>query len=361
MVKRISAIVAAMALGAATLIAGPAAHAAEAAKVENVSVSPDPVVVDNGAKTTATFSFSSNVADKTKVSGTITPKGQSSATLTLTQTNPSAGVYVYTGKFDFGTGEPTGTWTFTASATGDGTTITGTATASKDFTVKQIWATDIRGFDARPEPIRVGDVLWLSGRLVINSVHGYVPYRGQKVFISFRAKYSSTYKRVASDYTNWKGEFRVGVKDYRDGYWCAEYDGSAIAKPSISESDQVEVFFKPRPRPHRHPHPQPKLDTRVIRFDAYPEPVKYGRYLYFHGNVQAWHHGWEGYGDTKVVLYFKTKHGHCKYVKTIWTNGSGGFYSKTRAFKSGSWKVVFNGDMHTNGSKSRSDWVRVKH
>jgi hypothetical protein len=48
-------------------------------------------------------------------------------------------------------------------------------------------------------------------------------------------------------------------------------------------------------------------------------------------------------------------------VKTIWTNDSGWFTGKTRAYKSGSWKVVFYGDKHTDGSTSRRDWVRVKH
>ncbi|MBO3747892.1 hypothetical protein J5X84_17585 [Streptosporangiaceae bacterium NEAU-GS5] len=362
MVKRISAIVAAMALGTATLIAGPAAHAAVAATVDSLSVSPDPAVVDDGHKVQVTFSFKTNVADDSKVVAEIGPKGGSAVRIDiLAKTNPSTGVYVYTGTRDIFVEEATGPWTAKATVTGDGTTITGSASATKDFLVKHVWSTEIRGFDARPEPVRAGDVLYLSGRLVINSPHGFFPYKDQKVFISFRAKGSPYYKKVAWDVTNWRGEFNVGVKAFRDGYWRAEFEGSDIGKPSTSESDQVEVFFKPRPRPHPHPHPAPKADSRIVKFDAYPEPVKFGRWLYFHGAVQVWDHGWHNFGKTKVALYFKSKHGHWKYVKTIWTDGSGGFWSKTRAFKSGGWKVVFAGDKDVSGSSSRWDWVRVKH
>jgi hypothetical protein len=350
MLKRLQAVVVAMALGSAALIAAPAANAATA-QISNVEINPNPVVVESSAKVTAKFSFVTDVSDAGKVSASLGPKGESSVGVPLTKEDAGSGKWKYKGSFDFGRKDPAGIWVFTAKAD--------TATQSSEFKVVQVWDTDIAGFGAAPEPIKAGEVLTLSGKLLIDGPKGWHRYEGQKVFISIKEAGTSSYKRVAYDYTNWKGEFAVGLKAWKTGWWRAEYDGSAVAHHSVSDADQVDVLSKPKPPPSHDP--EPSSESRIIRFNASPEPVKYGKYLRFTGKLQVWDGGWDGYGDTKVSLWFRTKHGSWKYVKTTWTNDSGKIRTKAKAWKSGYWKVVFAGNDDADSSSSVRDWVRVKY
>ncbi|MCT9929348.1 hypothetical protein N5079_03845 [Planotetraspora sp. A-T 1434] len=355
MLKRIQAVVAAVAIGGAALVAAPASASATSVDnpvIKSLTVSDNPVRVAGSGGTNVTFTATTEKTESGKFY--LTPPGPSVAT-PFSPTSVSADKNTWTLTLKFTRDEKPGDWTVRFDANG----ATGSTPDSKStgFKVIQIWETDIAGFGAAPEPIKAGNVLTLSGRLLINGSKGWHGYGDQKVYISFKEAGTSSYKRVAYDYTNWKGEFAVGVKAWKTGWWKAEFDGVKDESLSTqSETDQVDVVSAPPPH-----EPEPSFESRVIRFDAAPEPVKHGRYLYFRGKLQVWDEGWEGYGDAKVTLWFKTKHGHWKYVKTTWTNGSGSFYTKSRAWKSGYWKVVFHGNDEADGSSSRWDWVRVKH
>ena len=95
-------------------------------------------------------------------------------------------------------------------------------------------------------------------------------------------------------------------------------------------------------------------------FDAFREPVKRGRDLFFRAVLQIDDDGtWEGQAGT-VGLYFKSVGSRkWQFVRTTSSGDSGRLFTKARAWRSGDWKLVFSGDDDTNGSESRRDFVRV--
>ncbi|MBB6348910.1 5-hydroxyisourate hydrolase-like protein (transthyretin family) [Nonomuraea muscovyensis] len=207
----------------------------------------------------------------------------------------------------------------------------------------------ITGFDARPEPIDKGDRLRLSGTLQVDGGHA-LP--GQRVDILFKATGSSRWERVTGDVTGRDGRFWASATAQESGWWRAVYRGTRGVDGTSSGSDWVRVVT---------PAPPAKADTRVISFNASPEPVKRGKYLRFKGWLQVDDEGaWEGY-EGKVQLWFKAAGTRTwKYVKTTWSNDDGKLGTKTKASRSGTWKFVFRGDDDTNGDHSRTDYVRVK-
>ncbi|MEQ4721463.1 hypothetical protein [Nonomuraea sp. B19D2] len=211
-------------------------------------------------------------------------------------------------------------------------------------------ASRIAGFDARPEPVDKGDRLTFTGALQVEG-RGGVP--GERVSIFFRAGGSHRWEYVTSDVTGRDGRFWASATAQTSGWWRAEYAGTRGVRGSVSDADWVRVD---QPAP-----PPAKADTRLIKFNAYPEPVKRGKYARFTGKLQIDDEGtWEGYRG-KVALYFKRAGSHkWQYVKTTWSNGSGRLYTKVKAWNSGRWRFVFAGDEDAYGDTSSSDYVRVK-
>ncbi|MGW3347547.1 hypothetical protein ACWDA3_29975 [Nonomuraea rubra] len=209
----------------------------------------------------------------------------------------------------------------------------------------------IDGFDARPEPVDKGDRLWFSGALRVEGRGGLA---GQRVSIFFKAEGSRRWEYVTSDVTGRHGRFGASAEAVTSGWWRAEYRGTRGVNGSVSRPDWVTVN-QPAPPPVE------KADTRLIKFNAYPEPVKRGKYLRFRGVLQVDDEGsWEGYSG-KVALFFKPLGSKkWQFVKTTGSGDSGRLYTKVKAWKSGHWKFVFSGDGDTYGDHSRTDYVRVK-
>ncbi|AQZ60491.1 unnamed protein product [[Actinomadura] parvosata subsp. kistnae] len=211
----------------------------------------------------------------------------------------------------------------------------------------------IAGFDATPEPVDKGDTLSFSGALRVEDRGGLA---GQRVSIFFKADGSRRWEYVTSDVTGRHGRFSASAEAVTSGWWRAEYRGARGINGSVSEADWVKVD-QPAPQPPA----EEKADTRLIKFNAYPEPVKRGKYLKFKGLLQIDDEGsWEGYSG-KVALFFKPV-GSKKWqlVRTTWSGDSGRLSTKAKAWKSGHWKFVFSGDDDTYGDSSRTDYVRVK-
>lgn len=169
--------------------------------------------------------------------------------------------------------------------------------------------------------------------------------------ITFRADGSDRWEYVTSDVTSRSGRFWASTSAQTSGWWRAEFRGASGIRGSVSDGDWVRV----------NQPPPSKADSRLIKFNAYPEPVKRGKYLKFKGKLQIDDDGfWEGY-QGKVRLYFKPKGADSyQYVKSTWSTGSGNLYTKVKAWKSGYWKFVFRGDGDAYGDTSRRDYVRVK-
>jgi hypothetical protein len=136
------------------------------------------------------------------------------------------------------------------------------------------------------------------------------------------------------------------------------------------------------------PRPQGSKATRIAGFDATPEPVRKGRTLALKGKLEvaqcyggwyykvdgivsvfgrsnhcydshAYWHDWHWLGKQDLGVYFLPKGSHhWKYVGKVESHSDGSFYTRVRAFQSGTWSVKFNGTRHLKGSQA-SDYVQV--
>ncbi|MFI6496172.1 hypothetical protein [Nonomuraea typhae] len=447
MSQRIRAVAVALAMGAGALALAPPASAAAAPSISDVDVSPSPVVVfDNSA--TATFSFTTKGAGKAELQ-LRAPGDVSVPTQVELKAAPHGEWTKWTGTKTFDAGNA-GRWNILAIAHGDGE-----SSSRGSFEVKKALDTKIVNFGATPDLVPKGGTIRVSGRLLAEGKG----YGGQQVTITFRERGTDAYRHIVKIGTGGSGWFSTHVKAEATGWWRAEFDKTSTARGSVSDSDRVDVKAGDRPsriigfdaspepvdkgdrlqftgtlqgrgwdglsgervsiqfKAHNSgrwenvtsdvtgrdgrfwasaraytsgwwraayagapgiegsvsdtdwvrvespapPPPPSKADTRLIKFNAYPEPVKRGKYLRFKGALQVDDGGaWEGYG-AKVQLYFKPAgSSKYRYVKTTWSTDSGKIYTKVKASKSGRWRFVFNGDSDTYGDTSSSDYVRVK-
>ncbi|MEV0389616.1 hypothetical protein [Nonomuraea sp. NPDC050643] len=103
-----------------------------------------------------------------------------------------------------------------------------------------------------------------------------------------------------------------------------------------------------------------KAETRISRFTADPYKVRKGKSIYFSGRLQVDDEGWEGVRGERVNVYYRANGSSgWKWVASAKTKWGGKFYAKTRAFKSGTFRAVYNGDDELAGATSRTDYVRV--
>jgi hypothetical protein len=455
MLRRISTVVAVVAVGSTTLVAAPAAASAlgapKAPDITRVVVHPNPVVVPGKEKVTVTFTFETG-NNATAAEAYIKPPAPSVETkIELTKRNLGFGKTRWIGKTQFDRGAKAGTWNLRVAAKNSG----GEDAETKRFEVRQVWETAFRDFDARPRAVRKGDSVRLDGELRVNSEKGWRPLGGEKVYIAFKPVGGRSWQRVDVTRTRRDGEFSDRVRATRSGWYRAEYDGSKTTHAAKSGADRVTV--KPReldtriarfdasPRSVKKGEKitaagvlqvkegrrwdglrgkrvdilflakgakkwervgsdrtdlrgrfdekitatasgwyravfaggpglkdtasrrdwvtvtEPKADTRIRRFDAYPEPVRFGRHLNFRGSLEVLDGGkWVPFDRQKVRLFFRPS-GERKWepVKTAWTGRDGRFHLKVKAYKSGWWRVVFAGDDKTEEAVARPDHVRV--
>ncbi|MEV0596319.1 hypothetical protein [Nonomuraea cavernae] len=449
MLQRMRAAALVLAMGAGTLVlATPASAAAKAPSISPVAISPASPIVIFDKPVTATFSFTTKDTGKAELQ--LKPPGASVGSQVALTPKPFGQWTKWTGTKSFEAANA-GQWSFLAIAHGDGEkSVNGT------FEVRKALDTKIVDFDANPDLVDRGDRIRVSAQLLADGKG----YGGKSVTITFRAKGTDAYRHVTKATTAANGWFSAHVKAEDTGWWRAEFGGDAFARSSVSDTDRVDV--KRRDRDSRivgfdaHPDPvdkgdkltftgalqaegwrslpgqrvnivfkahgtdrwqwvtsdvtgrdgrfwasttaetsgwwraeyagtkgingsasgtdwvrvvQPtpppvqvdKADTRLIKFNAYPEPVKRGKYVKFRGKLQVDDEGsWEGYSG-KVRLYFKPAGSRTwQYVKSTWSNDSGKVYTKVKGWKSGWWKLVFRGDDDTWGDTSRRDYVRVK-
>lgn len=444
MLQRIHAAGIALAMTAATLVMTSPAAAAEAPSISKVSVSPAPLVIFD-KPVTATFTFTTKSAGKAELQ--LKAPGQVSVgTPVELKPSPHGQWTKWTGTKTFDA-KDAGRWNLLAIAHGDGE-----KSADGAFEVRKALDTKVADFDADPDNVVRGERLRLSGRLLAEGKG----YDGQTVTLTFREKGTDAYRHVAKVTTGRGGWFGARVEAEATGWWRAEFDGNAVARGSVSDTDRVDVRhgdrdsritgFDARPEPidkgdrlrlsgtlqvegwrglpgqrvdilfkaagssrwervtgdvtgrdgrfwasataersgwwravYRgtrgvdgtssgpdfvrvvQPAPPAKADTRVLAFNAYPEPVKRGTYLKFKGLLQVDDEGaWEGY-EGKVQLWFKAAGSRTwKYVKTTWSDDNGKLSTRTKAARSGTWKFVFRGDGDTHGDHSGTDYVRVR-
>ncbi|MDF5752328.1 hypothetical protein [Spongiactinospora sp. TRM90649] len=352
MLKRIQTAIVAAAMGAGALALASPAAAVAAPTVSAVEVTPAQVVV-SGAPVTASFGFTTANGPE-NVELQLKPPGIGvGSPLTLTSKDLGDGKKAWSASKTFDRASATGTWTLLAVASGKD----GSDSKSASFTVTRQRDSQIVGFEADPRAVRKGGTVSLSGKLLVQDGRGWDGLPGQRVSIQFKADRSYRWHDVTSDVTGRDGRFWTRVSAKWSGLWRAEYAGGDGIKGSISRPDHVRVV-RPAPEP---PQPAERAHSRIVKFDAFREPVRRGHTLRFAGVLQVkdgW--SWDGY-RAKVRLYFKADGSRkWRHVKSTWSNYGGRFYTKSRAWKSGQWKAVFTGDEDAYGSSSYRDHVRVK-
>ncbi|MFC4536790.1 hypothetical protein [Sphaerisporangium dianthi] len=348
MLQRIRAMIVALAMGAGALalVATPATAVVQAAPtVSSVDVSPSTVVVYDKDGKAVTFTF---LVDGATTGGfTLKRPNGSTVDVEAKKVGDTDGKQKWQGTRTFTRSDAAGKWNVTAKAT----SAVGTGTASDDFLVKQVWHSHISGFRVGPDPVDEGDRLAARGRLSVERASDWDGYRGKKVSLLFKADGSRRWETVGHDWTDRGGRFWIGTEAVESGWFRAVFAGAPGVRGTSSRPEHVRVREVKKP-----------ADTRIIKFNAYPEPVKYGKYVKNTGKLQVWDgDSWAAYDHAKVGLYFK-RAGHSKweYVKTVGTNGAGAFYAKVKAWHSGYWKIKFKGTDDTEASSSSSDYVKVK-
>ncbi|MEV0234211.1 hypothetical protein [Nonomuraea sp. NPDC050786] len=151
------------------------------------------------------------------------------------------------------------------------------------------------------------------------------------------------------DLEGWR--FAVGFTEGdATGKWSATavaFDGAGkqIAKDTAYFSVEVE---------------KGKAETRISGFSADPYKVRKGKRIEFSGRLQVDDEGWEGVRGEKVNVFFRANGSSgWKWVASARTKWGGKFYASTRAYKSGTFRAVFDGDDELQGATSRTDYVRV--
>ncbi|MEU8247431.1 hypothetical protein [Nonomuraea sp. NPDC048916] len=133
------------------------------------------------------------------------------------------------------------------------------------------------------------------------------------------------------------------------GKWKATAQGIKDGKVVVSDTARFWVEIK-----------KDKADTRITRFSADPSKVRKGKSIWFSGRLQVDDHGWEGLSGQTVKVYYRANGSSgWKWVASTKTKWSGKFVTKTRAYKSGTFKAVYSGNWKLEGSESRTDYVRV--
>ncbi|MFC4061231.1 hypothetical protein ACFOWE_23270 [Planomonospora corallina] len=153
----------------------------------------------------------------------------------------------------------------------------------------------------------------------------------------------------------WRFVTTFDKSDYR-GRWIATANAYAKDGKEPAATDTAGFSVK-----HARPHVR-KADTRLVGFNASPEPVRKGRTIYFSGRLEARQHwNWRGVRDEEVDVYFRSSRSSAwKYVTSADTRWDGRFSAKTRAHRSGEFRAVFDGDRRLDDSSSNRDWVHVR-
>lgn len=172
---------------------------------------------------------------------------------------------------------------------------------------------------------------------------------------------------------------------HKTGFWKVHVEAVGVNGETVTAERGFVVKHKERPRV---PRPSGPKATRIVDFDATPEPVRKGRKLTLEGSLQVaqcygdWYykvdgfvsihdrgdrcydsrdywHSWHWLGSQDIDVYFQPAGSHrWRYVDTIETDDDGDFSTRVRAWQSGTWAVKFDGARGLEGSEA-SDFVKV--
>ncbi|MGI8333577.1 hypothetical protein ACRYCC_26795 [Actinomadura scrupuli] len=102
------------------------------------------------------------------------------------------------------------------------------------------YRTAISSFNASPEPVRKGRTLTVSGKLS-RYVSSWGAFGGQKIYVYFQPKGSTTFGYVGVTTTSGTGTFRKGFTAAKDGTWRVAFKATSQYLGVTSGGDYVDV------------------------------------------------------------------------------------------------------------------------
>ncbi|CNE68766.1 Uncharacterised protein [Mycobacterium tuberculosis] len=207
------------------------------------------------------------------------------------------------------------------------------------------YRTKIIDGNAWPEPVGRGNMVTGSGRVMDRLADGSwvgAPANAtvQLQFSTDRSKWSN--KGLVG--VNGDGTFNVQGRADRDGYWRLVVPRSGYAEPSVSGTDYIDVRYR----------------TRILDFNAAPEPVKKGGTVTVMGSLQRETDKWKPYASKKIKFYFLPKGSSTwTYLGSQNTDKYGRFRKGFKASKDGTWRA-YSGAATSYIKTYRDDYVDVR-
>lgn len=169
----------------------------------------------------------------------------------------------------------------------------------------------------------------------------------QKVYVQ-QSSDAKTWTTLGYVMTDWSGNFsQQGYLEHPSGYFRLRFFGSSALQASSTAAVRMS-----------------RIDTRVVRLDAAPEPVAAGRTIRVAGTVQRFTSGaWRPMPKGQVVeLFFRAKGGSTyTYQGSGRTTSTGAFSIPVTARRDGYWSAVWFTPLGTYvNAYSSEDYVDVR-
>ncbi len=211
-------------------------------------------------------------------------------------------------------------------------------------------ALSVRIDSVNPNPVVVTDGQDTNVTVEVRTTEAVrVELRLKPVSDQFRTQ-DAREPKILHDGDLWRFTTSFDSNDF-EGRWLAIAD--AYDKDGKKVTDQVNFSVK-------HEKAE-KAETRLASFRVNPDAVRKGRWVYFTGRLQVREDRyWEGVKGEEVAIYFRSRGSSAwKWVTSADTERRGQFYAKARAFRSGEYRAVYDGNDELGDSTSRSARVRV--
>ncbi|MEU8118789.1 hypothetical protein AB0C21_08765 [Spirillospora sp. NPDC049024] len=207
------------------------------------------------------------------------------------------------------------------------------------------YRTSVTGFNATPEPVGRGENVKAYGRVLTQLADGR--WIGAPGNASVRLQFSTdrkTWSTKGEVGVSGDGRFTVEGRADRTGYWRALVPKSDSTEQSVSGTDAVEVRYR----------------TKILDFNAAPEPVKKGGTVTVMGTLYRQTSKWYTYSGKTITFYFLPK-GSSKwvYMGKQATDRIGRFRKGFKATKDGTWRA-YSGATSTYAKTYRDDYVDVR-
>jgi hypothetical protein len=213
-------------------------------------------------------------------------------------------------------------------------------------TVRHVaYRTSITGFNATPEPVGRGDTVTAYVSLKNMGADGrWGPFvSSATVHLQFSAD-RKTWTTKATVSVTGESSFRVEGRADRDGYWRAVVPRGDYTEPATSGDDYVDVRYR----------------TKILDFNAAPEPVKKGGTVTVMGSLYRETDKWKPYASKTIKFYFLPKGSSTwTYLGSQTTDKYGRFRKGFKASKDGTWRA-YSGAATSYIKTYRDDYVDVR-